>query len=208
MTYCSTALCGLLQDDESWGPYVLSKKKKQDFYKRGKTWTALIKASLLTDTHLTFHSTVGREQMPIMMKCVMPWINKKHDTVAGIITTDYRCARRGGNTHSFIFTDALIHRHVDTNKGNNKGWNSTQRAFCYVKRMIQEPICGCFRWERAGVGYSNKSQVYLCLHHSCTDNNKTNTPKLRHKYPTWFKTQFCRLSVNIVSSRRGTPFIS
>lgn len=41
MSYCSTALCGLLQDDESWSPYVLlkKKKKKKHFRKEGNMKT-------------------------------------------------------------------------------------------------------------------------------------------------------------------------
>lgn len=51
------------------------KKKKKRFYKSGKMWE--IKASLLTDIHLTIHSTISRAQMPVMLKCLTQHKYKK-----------------------------------------------------------------------------------------------------------------------------------
>lgn len=106
-----------------------------------------------------------------------------------------------------------MHTQTQTKAARNKARNSTEHAFCYgdIERMLQGPICQFFRRETGGVGHLNGSLPgCLCLHHfTCTDNNKKNKLKLRQKYPTWFRTKYCRLTVNIIciGSCKGTPFI-
>lgn len=68
VTYCSMTLCGPPQDDESWGPYVLPKKKKASFLQRRENVEFADKKSACRQTFiLIFHCTVCNGKMPARM---------------------------------------------------------------------------------------------------------------------------------------------
>lgn len=145
VTYCSMTLCGPPQDDESWGPYVLPKKKKKEkkkhaFYKEGKTWNFLIKSQPV-DRHSFWSSTV----LCAMGKCQPGWAWHKQQThLHNLVewhkrqtqTTD--AGKRGWDTHPFVVT-YLICTHARANKTSYKAKNSSKLLWlqcAHVTRTI------------------------------------------------------------------------
>lgn len=127
VTYCSMTLCGPPQDDESWGPYVLPKKKKQAFYKEGKTWNLLIKSQPV-DRHSFWSSTVlcamGKceprrawHKQPTHLHNLVEWHKRQTQT------TDV--GKRGWDAHPFVVT-YLICTHARANKTSYEARNSSK----------------------------------------------------------------------------------
>ena len=146
MSYCSTALCGLLQDGESWGPCVLLKKKKKKgkHFRKGGNMKPVLKAILVDRHFLIFHSTVSNGKKPAMMKCV----NSKSDTMA---REDEHREQKWKMRHKHCFvvtylmcTHAHTHTHTHTYTHIRACYKArNQRSMCSAGNNVcmEGPIC-------------------------------------------------------------------
>ncbi len=120
---CDLLFNGIMWSAPGWWklrPIRPVEEKKKRSYKRGKTWKSLIKATLLTDIvflNLPFYCQQWENASHDEM-FNMTWVNNKFtqwDTMAERTTTENRCEKQGGNTHSFVVT-YLICAHTHKTK--------------------------------------------------------------------------------------------
>lgn len=184
-------------------------KKAKRFYKRGKTWKGLIKASLLTDTHLIFHPTVSREQTPALTKC-LTWHEQTH---LPNVTQWQKTWPQITNVKSEVERHTFLCCHIS----HTRTHSHKQKAA--ITLGIQQSVMHALLWwhcvheTRAhlsvlswGEGWCPTSKWKPSWLSVSIIYSKTNTLKLRQKYPTCFRTDYCCLTVNS-GSLRGTPFI-
>lgn len=179
VTYCSMTLCGPPQDDESWGPYVLPKKKKQAFYKEGKMWNLLIKSQPV-DRHSFWSSTV----LCAMGKYQPGWAWHKQQTHLHNLVewhkktnTDNRCGKTRLRHTSFCCH--ISHMHTCSSKQNQlQGYEFIKDAMVTVCACYKNPSIFAFLEVRC---LNERLPGYRP---SCTKNKRQNALP---KEPTHFK---------------------